>query len=236
MLRTTYFCIASLLAFVPTSKAAAQESASWAGGYAGLQLGYIDADADVDYEEPNNGNNGFRTTSSASVDGVAGGINAGYNWSSSGPWVYGIEGEYNWADADGSSNETVIVSSFPNPDLGIYKTEINATAALRGRIGYASGAGLFYGTFGIAYVDYDVAYTNTAFPAADRAFSTSDTGWTLGLGYERDLGNKWTARIDYRYSDFGTKTLETATVASGPSKFSSDLSTSEIRVGFTRRF
>jgi outer membrane immunogenic protein len=33
--------------------------------------------------------------------------------------------------------------------------------------------------------------------------STTKTGWTIGGGFESSLGERWFARAEYRYADFG---------------------------------
>ena len=201
---------------------------NWSGGYAGVQFGYLDSDFDHDYSQTSVT---FNSTASLNASGALGGLYGGYNWQSSGPWVYGVEGEYNWADASGNANE---VSSDPGT-LGTYETSIDATAAIRGRVGYASGRNLFYGTIGMAYIDFKSRYDNPLPAAPSQDLSDSRIGWTIGVGWERDVGNQWVGRVDYRYSDFGD---DTYLAGSGPPnfKFSGQVDTSEIRVGIARRF
>ena len=213
---------------------AAQDSVRWGGGYLGAQVGYLDSNIGIDYEEDVGG---FKSKSSPDANGTVGGVYGGYNWSSIGPWVYGVEGEYNWSSADGSGPEVEVFSLVPGANLGSYTTSLDATAALRAKIGYASGANLFYGTLGVAYVDYSVNYDNPAPVVPARRLSSNKIGWTVGLGYERDLGNQWAGRIDYRYSDFGSATIGSGTVGTGTSyKFESDIEIHEIRIGLARRF
>ncbi len=57
-----------------------------------------------------------------------GGVHAGYNWQKDGPLVLGIEGDVMFGD------------------------EVDYLASIRGRIGYAMGDVLLYGTGGVAFM------------------------------------------------------------------------------------
>jgi opacity protein-like surface antigen len=85
----------------------------------------------------------------------------GYNWQT-GPWVLGIEGDFDFAD------------------------NINFLASARGRLGWALGNWLFYGTGGVAFTDSDNDFVVVS--ADDGPFSFSggnnDTGFVVGGGID----------------------------------------------------
>jgi len=94
---------------------------SWAGLYAGVNLGY---------------QFGSVSNSSSSPNGFAGGLEAGYNWQT-GQFVYGFETDLQLTGAEDSA----LGRRFANPWFG----------TLRGRAGFAANNMLFYGTGGFAY-------------------------------------------------------------------------------------
>ena len=119
----------------------------WTGFYFGGTLGYA------------GGTTGIAGDSGAfnfDTDGSMGTLFAGYNWQKGANFVFGVEAEYNWADADGSDR---VVS----PTLGLgpvvdrIDVDINRTAAIRGRVGYAVDRTLLYVTAGWAWIDHDGA-------------------------------------------------------------------------------
>ena len=95
---------------------------SWAGLYAGANMGY---------------EFGSVSNSSASPNGFLGGLQVGYNWQS-GQFVYGVETDIQITNSDDSSGGR----KFSNPWFG----------TVRGRLGYATSSNfLIYGTGGLAY-------------------------------------------------------------------------------------
>ena len=56
-------------------------------------------------------------------------------------------------------------------------------------------------------------------------------GWTLGAGVETKLTHNMTARIEYRYSDYGSHTYDL-----GGTGYRSSLNTNEVRVGLGFKF
>jgi outer membrane immunogenic protein len=96
---------------------------SWAGWYAGANVGY---------------EWGTVPGSSANPKGAAGGLQGGYNWQW-GQWVLGAETDLQASGADDS--------------FGAWKFSNRWFGTLRGRAGYAMNNILFYGTFGLAYGD-----------------------------------------------------------------------------------
>jgi outer membrane immunogenic protein len=96
---------------------------SWAGVYAGVNIGYEWGDV---------------TNTPASPSGVAGGGQLGYNWQN-GQFVFGGEADIQLSAAD----DTFAPWKFSNPWFG----------TVRGRLGYAFNNILLYGTVGLAYGD-----------------------------------------------------------------------------------
>ena len=96
---------------------------SWAGFYAGLNLGY---------------QWGSVTRNATDPSGIFGGGQFGYNWQN-GRFVYGLETDLQVSGADDTGGGF----QFSNPWWG----------TTRGRAGYMWNSFLFYGTLGIAYGD-----------------------------------------------------------------------------------
>src|SRR5882672_5774839 len=151
---------------------------SWAGPYIGGNLGYAWGSVDNSPTKPS---------------GVAGGVQAGYNWQS-GPWVFGVEGDIQITGAD----DTFAPWKFSNPWFG----------TVRGRAGYAFNNIYLYGTGGLAFGELRA-----------ETFGLSEThtnaGWTVGAGAEFGLVQNWTAKIEYLYVDLSNSNFSITGVSNG---------------------
>jgi outer membrane immunogenic protein len=164
----------------------------WSGGYVGVEGGGGWGHSDQTDRRRDVADGHF------SVSGGLIGGTLGYNWQR-GPWVFGLEGDYSWADVTGQSS--VCGFSSPHP----CGTKLDSLGTLRGRIGLtvgASGNWLLYGTGGLAVGD--VHGWDSLFPASGSAFRT---GWTAGAGVETSFAPHWTAKLEYLYVDLGKSQL-----------------------------
>jgi outer membrane immunogenic protein len=157
--------------------------------------------------------------------GFLGGGIAGYNWQF-GRWVTGIETdvEGNFGDgyltcAFGCTAATATVINQKTPWIG----------TTRGRLGYAVGPALFYGTAGVAYGESKESITATAVGTGSAfSFDHTNVGWTAGGGIENKLdilgllGPNWTTRTEYLYVDLGNVS-DTFTNAAGAQTLSSNV-------------
>ncbi|NWG23106.1 MAG: porin family protein [Pseudorhodoplanes sp.] len=126
-------------------------------------------------------------TGKTDPDGFIGGAQAGYNWQS-GNWVFGIEGDWSWSGADGST----VIGATP------FTSDQNWLATATGRIGYAWDNWLWYAKGGAAWLSTD--YGTPGFSLSD-----TRTGWTIGGGVEVGLAPNWSAKLEYNYMDFGSE-------------------------------
>lgn len=115
--------------------------------------------------------------------GTAGGT-LGYNWQS-GVAVFGVEGDYSWADIDGSTGNCGTTC----------RTDLRSLGTVRGRLGYAAGQFMPYVTGGYAFGDLRREFGATS------GSKTAD-GWTVGGGIETIFAPHWLAKIEYLYVDF----------------------------------
>ena len=147
---------------------------SWAAPYVGGNLGWAWGSVDNNLTQPS---------------GLAGGVQAGFNWHSPGaPWVVGIEGDI---QATGAS-DTFAPWKFSNPWFG----------TLRARAGLAISSVLFYGTAGLAYGTLNMKNTLTSVSE-----SHTSTGWAGGVGVEAALTGNWSARAEYLYVDLSSSSF-----------------------------
>ena len=131
--------------------------------------------------------------------GFVGGT-AGYNWQF-GRFVFGLEGDYAWANIDGRSATCGTGMLSPHP----CGTELQSFGTVRGRVGYVAGpTGLWlpYLTGGLAVGQIHAWDALT--PAGGSAFRT---GWAAGGGVEARLGPHWTIKAEYLYMDLGAARL-----------------------------
>ena len=180
---------------------------NWTGPYAGIAGGVVwghskqtDPGIPCDFFNTCLGNfTGPADGSFAVTGGIIGGT-LGYNWQQ-GPWVFGVEGDYSWADISGSSNVCGASSGIPHP----CGSKIESLGTLRGRIGYAMGATgnwLPYVTGGLAVGEVNAWDSLT--PASGSDFRA---GWTVGGGVEVGITQNWTAKVEYLYVDLGSQQM-----------------------------
>ena len=115
--------------------------------------------------------------------------------------------------------------------------------SIRGRLGWAAtDHALIYGTGGIAFGHFSTPQTGAQEPndPAEEHLGGSRTGWTIGSGVDYALDSKWSTGLEYRYTDWGTKTVTNLTdtdCGDGcPETAKSRLTDSRISVGFSYKF
>ena len=150
----------------------------WSGQYFGLQGGGAWGDNHVDV--------GGAGTDTNDLDGGFGGWTSGYNWQN-GQWVWGIESDTSFADISGSFC------------TGGCFGEVNWFSTIRGRIGYATGMFLFYGTAGLAYGEVESGVNGLAGAQGDDI----NAGLAIGGGVEIAFDENWSAKIEYLHIDLG---------------------------------
>jgi outer membrane immunogenic protein len=180
---------------------------NWTGFYLGINGGGGFGDSNW---------NGFAVSNSPS-GGMIGGT-AGYNWQGAGsPWVFGLEGDIDWANLKDSTACGALNCQTKNNWLG----------TARGRVGYAFDRFLPYFTGGLAVGDVEARRTGFA------GSTSTNAGWTLGVGIEGVIAGNWTAKIEYLYADLGNTTC--SAVACGIAT-NVDLTVNVVRGGLNYRF
>ena len=145
----------------------------------------------------------------------------GYNWQPVGsPWVFGVEGELSWLDADGT-----VTCFAPNGTMtsSTCSARPQYTGALTGRVGYALGPTqrtLIYGKGGAAFLHNRIDATSNfgfgVFPITTTDSSNTSWGWTLGAGVEQALSPAWSLKLEYDYRHFADVSLDTPATFSTP--------------------
>jgi outer membrane immunogenic protein len=209
----------------------------WTGFYAGVNGGYgwgassTVSDSGVGGVPPV----GF-ISNSFTPDGGFGGGQIGYNWrpgggykDGPGSWVIGIEADLQGADITGSATSSLSPAIFAHGS-----STLDWFGTVRGRIGYAFGRTLIYGTGGFAYggIDDKISKVDTAGP-----FSLSEskvaTGYVAGGGVEYAFSSAWSVKAEYQFLDLGKDSLSVDAVA--PTKYVGELdanhSYSTVRLG-----
>jgi outer membrane immunogenic protein len=180
--------------------------APWTGFYAGPHFGFgwgskqfLAADGTLDAD--------------ASVNGGLGGLQAGYNHQFN--WlVVGAEGDFSWSGVHGD------FSCFRFGDQ-VCSAKPEWLASLAGRLGVAYGPGLFYVKGGAAWAQdhYSAFATCAGNQPRTQGGITADcgntffgdqyrSGWLFGVGIEYMFAPNWSAKLEYNYMDFGTRSVQ----------------------------
>jgi outer membrane immunogenic protein len=136
--------------------------------------------------------------------GIVGG-QIGYRWQSAG-WVFGVEGQGDWASLKGS-NPSLFLPGSTN------QTKVNALGLLTGQVGYAWNNVLWYLKGGAAVTSEK--YTGIATATGVIFDQTTDTRWggVVGTGLEMSFAPNWSVGVEYDHMFMGSHnvTLTTTT-------------------------
>jgi outer membrane immunogenic protein len=113
-----------------------------------------------------------------------------------GQFVLGVEGDYDWQNIRGASNNAAICISCD--------TASSWVATVRGRAGYAWDRIMIYGTGGGAFASVKGSFGTLPWQ------SNTEIGWTAGAGLEGAITDNWTAKVEYLYADFGNMSCNAA--------------------------
>jgi outer membrane immunogenic protein len=172
----------------------------WSGFYIGLNGGWGSSHKCFDQNTGISGTFLFSDGCNNATGGVVG-AQAGYRWQA-GSWVFGVEGQGDWADLRGSSTST-------SPALGVpfvNQTRVDALGMFTGQIGYAINTVLLYVKGGGALTG-DRYY---GFATGTTLDNTSETRWggTVGAGLEVSFAPDWSAAVEYDHLFMGSRTLD----------------------------
>lgn len=175
---------------------------TWSGFYFGLNAGGGFATGQSDFGVVGTT---FATVSNP-IKGFIGGAQAGFNMQS-GPLVYGLESDFQYSGLKGNIRAPCAAGVCGVALSADYRQEMPWFGTVRGRAGYANAGWLFYVTGGYAYSQLKTDATATG-GGVTAAVSSKDfrNGWTVGTGIEVMLTRGWSAKLEYLYLDFGSKT------------------------------
>jgi outer membrane immunogenic protein len=146
----------------------------------------------------------------------------GWRWQSE-RYVSGIEADWSWKRAGASSAFSVPSECYAGPgafcrsDAKSGSVTQNWDSSFRARYGFlVTPSWLLYATGGLALGEISGAFSfnsTVASGASAGGTAISNASWvdrraggTIGAGIETALWSGWKARIEYRYTDFGTYT------------------------------
>jgi outer membrane immunogenic protein len=210
---------------------------NWSGCYVGVNGGYGWNPVSRTYNDPNatqdpiNGLGGLATIltpTSGNGGGGLGGIEAGCNWEGPQRLVYGIEGDFDFANIrlsqttsgpNGVFYQTGTGQTFA-PNSNYLKDQItqNWLSTIRGRIGYAvQDRLLLFATGGLAIgqVQNQGSVNLQGLDVWSGSSSTVHAGYTLGGGAEWAFVDHWTAKAEYLWYDLGNTSHPLSCVANG---------------------
>jgi len=144
------------------------------------------------------------------ASGATAGGQIGYRWQT-GTWVFGLEGQGNWADLSGSNVN--LLAGGPLVAAGLTdQTRIDAFGLMTGQVGWAWNNVLGYVKGGAAVVA-DRYRTFTA--AGVLADSANDTRWggTVGAGFEVGFSPNWSVGLEYDHIFLGSHNVSAVTPA-----------------------
>jgi outer membrane immunogenic protein len=196
-LLTTVAVAVAFSGFIGTARAAdvvpQDTGVDWSGFYLGAQIGYGQAymsgciECTFAFDTPS-------FADDLNLNGIAGGLHAGYNWQS-GAMVFGIEGDVNFTDWKDS------VTSPLDPG-DVEKASVDTLGSIRGRLGITAGDALLYGTAGVALSDAE--WTSLDSGSSDTAHF-KNIGGVVGGGVELMVFSNTSIRAQGLYYFFNDK-------------------------------
>lgn len=185
--------------FTILNQALAEDKVNWTGPYLGIDAGYAwGRDNNL---EPD----GTIWFAKIKPKGGLIGVNGGYDYLLNDKWLVGIGAEFKTYNADDTAQQ------FNATDLTdlccSIKSSIKNKFSVLAKAGYLlNNKALLYVNGGWANAQIKRSYSDTDFEYVD-SYKNWQGGWTLGLGGEFNFFQNMTAKIEYRYTDLGNKTV-----------------------------
>jgi outer membrane immunogenic protein len=187
----------------------------WSGFYIGINGGGGSAHTTWDFV--GTGSEGSHNATGGTVGGQI-----GYRWQA-GQWVFGVEGQGNWADFSGDNVSVLFADR--------NRTRIDSFGLITGQVGYAWNNVLAYVKGGAAVVGdkFDVYSTATGALLA----STSQTRWggTVGAGLEVGFAPNWSVGVEYNHIFLADKDV-TFTGLVGMDRIKQDVDMGLVRLNY----
>jgi outer membrane immunogenic protein len=186
-----------------SASASADDKINWTGPYAGIDAGYTWArDSNTELETSDGAPSGYTATNKPKGGLI--GINAGYNYLVNDKWLLGLGAEFKTYNANNTSEQC------DGPCENYYiKSSLRNKFSLLAKAGYlVNDKTLLYLNGGWANAQFKRNYfdDDDGGIGSGDSFKSWQDGWTLGLGSEYHFYNNLTAKIEYRYTDLGSKT------------------------------
>ena len=208
--------LAADLAARPYTKAPAMVAAiyDWSGFYIGINGGGGSSHATWDFVGV--GREGSHDATGGTVGGQI-----GYRWQS-GQWVFGVEGQGNWADFSGDNTSALFATR--------NRTKIDAFGLITGQVGYAWNNVLVYVKGGAAVVSNKYEISSTAGALLS---SSSDSRWggTVGAGLEYGFAPNWSVGVEYNHIFLSDKDVTFAGFA-GTERIRQDVDMGLVRLNY----
>jgi outer membrane immunogenic protein len=141
------------------------------------------------------------------ASGGFGGAQIGYNWQFNPNWVVGVEADIAASSYEGKLNGNL---NFGNDSASFEAgSEVEWFGTVRARLGYAYDNLLLYGTGGLAYgsVKSSISASVDGDSIINESASNTQTGWTIGAGFEYGITKNITLKTEYLYVDLGSETV-----------------------------
>jgi outer membrane immunogenic protein len=142
--------------------------------------------------------------------GAVGGLQLGYLWWLAPIWVFGVEGDFDWASLADHRGAT-LANGTTGRNIANSPLQMSANtqwlSSIRGRLGVVGWNTLWYVTGGGAWVNTEYAAMATsaqpvaglAGPLSNTSFSTTKAGWVVGGGAEWHATTNILLRAEYLY-------------------------------------
>jgi outer membrane immunogenic protein len=169
----------------------------WSGFYLGLEGG-------GGFGSTTHANELFPGANSGGSANLRGGLvggTYGYNWQF-GHVVAGLEGDASWSGIRDTFTSVNGLATFCPSAFPCY-TNLEWLGTDRARLGYAQDGILIYATGGVAYGDVLATIKNAGFAGIDSE-QRFRVGYTVGAGVEAMIAPRWSVKLEYLYTDFGS--------------------------------
>jgi len=239
-----------LAADMPLKSGAPPSAYDWTGCYVGVNGGYGWNRGSSSYQDPNTtadpingilssgggGNVFVPIPSDTRGSGGLGGVGAGCNWQRQ-QWVFGIEGDFDWARISGSRTtigpDTLLGPGFyaigpvaGGSGTGVANEQVSLQwlSTVRARLGFTvEDRLLFFATAGLALAGVNSqGSVSLNFPGISPTIwsgsnATVRGGVAVGGGLEWAFSGRWTLKTEYLWYDLGRVSHSlNCTVAGGP--------------------